>query len=844
MAQRNRTTLKTYFNTGDTPTETQFSDLIDSAYNPTDDGAVLPIATTTTLGGVIADGATITVGVDGTISAVTGGSGDVTGPASATAENVAVFDGITGKIIKDSGVTISGSNTGDQDLTAINAHVSSTSNPHLVTHEQVGADSYHGIVNAGTLSFDDTTHILTIAAGVTYWFHGTQRITAGATTCDLDTYVTLTANTPYYVYFDDASGTLKASGTPWSLQTAVPVAIVYWNGTAGAVAKETHSYTRDLDWHGWAHTTIGARISAADFEMTAPSGASPATIAVAGGTVHDEDLLSTYSAQTNCRVFYQVDSTHYTYVDSSSIYPTTVKFVDSANTYTLTDVGTAEYINVWIYASTDISRPIYAFTETKATAAYNTITLARAATPPSLVGFGLTSEMKLLYRVIMRGNETFSEATDYRSSASLPAGGTTASSASAVTVAPAGTIAATNVQAALEELDTEKMVAVTPGTSGNIMQSNGSAWTSVAPSAGGGQTLYECVVAATGGDYTTVKAALDAGKKRIFVRNGTYTEGAWTLNTYGGNVTIIGEGRSTTILDFGSGNINWHATSSNWTIRNIQLLGSGNWNGAENNTHNIFDSVHFNWSGNSSVQLYGNYIKYTNCIFSNTDNVNANKFYFVGIGMTVANNTFLITATKTGATAGAVTFEFRNSSYTFYGSQVVGNYFYVTSGTNNAVYFANWGEYCTFSGNSIMETAQSAILLAAYKGVTITGNNFFGGSKSIVLIDVNNVVTGNSMTFFSGGNGTGVEIQGDYSVVSGNRITGTSATAGTGIAIGAAADYNTITGNSVQTFLVGINVTAGASNNIIMSNVSRASGTNYADAGTGTIGGGTVNIIT
>jgi len=37
MAQQGRTTLKTYFETGDKPTEAQFIDLIDSFYNFTDD---------------------------------------------------------------------------------------------------------------------------------------------------------------------------------------------------------------------------------------------------------------------------------------------------------------------------------------------------------------------------------------------------------------------------------------------------------------------------------------------------------------------------------------------------------------------------------------------------------------------------------------------------------------------------------------------------------------------------------------------------------------------------------------------------------------------------------------
>ncbi len=40
--------------------------------------------------------------------------GAVTGPASSVNNNVAFFDGTTGKIIKDSGLTLSGTNTGDQ----------------------------------------------------------------------------------------------------------------------------------------------------------------------------------------------------------------------------------------------------------------------------------------------------------------------------------------------------------------------------------------------------------------------------------------------------------------------------------------------------------------------------------------------------------------------------------------------------------------------------------------------------------------------------------------------------------------------------------------------------------
>ncbi len=45
-----------------------------------------------------------------------GGTGDVVGPSSAVSGDVVLFDGTTGKSIKDSGLTLAGSNTGDVTL--------------------------------------------------------------------------------------------------------------------------------------------------------------------------------------------------------------------------------------------------------------------------------------------------------------------------------------------------------------------------------------------------------------------------------------------------------------------------------------------------------------------------------------------------------------------------------------------------------------------------------------------------------------------------------------------------------------------------------------------------------
>jgi len=60
MAQQNRTTLKTYFQTGDVPTEAQFIDLIDSQTNISEDGTPLTDASAfaTAAQGALADTAT------------------------------------------------------------------------------------------------------------------------------------------------------------------------------------------------------------------------------------------------------------------------------------------------------------------------------------------------------------------------------------------------------------------------------------------------------------------------------------------------------------------------------------------------------------------------------------------------------------------------------------------------------------------------------------------------------------------------------------------------------------------------------------------------------------------
>lgn len=62
-----------------------------------------------------------------------------------------------------------------------------------------------------------------------------------------------------FVYFDDATLTLKSQNSFWDFQTQVPVALVFWSGTAIlGVYTEFHGI-RDTVWHAWAHLYFGSQ---------------------------------------------------------------------------------------------------------------------------------------------------------------------------------------------------------------------------------------------------------------------------------------------------------------------------------------------------------------------------------------------------------------------------------------------------------------------------------------------------------------------------------------------------------------------------------------------------------
>lgn len=338
---------------------------------------------------------------------------------------------------------------------------------------------YHGIESCGTPTYSGTSVTIPLQNGaISYWYNGVRFTSNTQIVQDMGA---ISSNTLYFIYFSDASGVLSI-GTSFDIKTNVPVCMI-WKNASGAVAvgKETHNHTRNIDWHINTHKTIGARYQSGLALSNVGGAGASFTWTVSSGTIFDEDIehtINTATQITGARVWYPTGSSTLNFVDQS--YPflwngTRVKYINSAG-YIETALSATEYIPVWCYASNDTIKQIYFIIQATASP-YQNVTSARAELPPNLSGFGISSELKLLHRLIIKGDGTYIAATtadDFRTSSSLPSGGVSAPSAATVTFAPAtgGNLSSTNVQGAIDELEAEKVQIGLATASGLTMSTN------------------------------------------------------------------------------------------------------------------------------------------------------------------------------------------------------------------------------------------------------------------------------------------------------------------------------------------------------------------------------------
>lgn len=133
-----------------------------------------------------------TPGSPGTWTAVGGGgTGDVVGPSSATADRIAVFDGTTGKLLKDGGQTIAGITAGAGGLVLIEQHTASSSSSLDFTSFISSTYDHYLFALVGVLPATDGADLLArvgTGGGPSwdtgsnyYWFYGGHSLLGGFT---------------------------------------------------------------------------------------------------------------------------------------------------------------------------------------------------------------------------------------------------------------------------------------------------------------------------------------------------------------------------------------------------------------------------------------------------------------------------------------------------------------------------------------------------------------------------------------------------------------------------------------------------------------------------------------
>lgn len=291
-------------------------------------------------------------------------------------------------------------------------------------------------------------------------------------------------------------------------------------------------------------------------------------------------------------------------------------------------------------------------------------------------------------------------------------------------------------------------------------------WATV--SASGGQTVVDYIVAASGGDYTTLGAALTAAAagSTIWVKSGTYTESAITSST--ANITIIGENPETTVIDIVATTF---AHSGNFLqIQNIKFTattGGLNLTGTDQRLVN----VHIAKTGatTTGLNMSGARAYMAGCRVSSTVTTSLQHVTLSSDYGRYTGNYFELEPTHTTA---SMEVSSGNNGASFTGNVIKA----LATGTNKLVKFGA-GERVTVAGNLIWcSTAASvAVVFDSPKG-TFTGNTVRDGKRTLEC---------------------GASCQ--FAVISGNNFyAATSASSTSMINFGSSSTYsNTFNGNYV-----------------------------------------------
>lgn len=252
-----------------------------------------------------------------------------------------------------------------------------------------------GFVNrtSSTTSFSDITREFTIApVGASYevYVQANKYVKTAAETITLDN-----TSGNHYIYFD-IDGNLSSTQVLNSdlFQNNALISVIYWNAdtsTHSYFAEERHGLSMDGATHSYLHTVFGARylsgLALQNFVVNGDGSLDThAQFTSDSGSIRDEDLLITISAQTQIPVLYRqgqlwrkkaADSFPVIYNGTAGYTGTRLPFNEfTGGAWQLTEIANNAFVLVHIFGTNDKETPVVAI---QGIATYGNVTAARLA---------------------------------------------------------------------------------------------------------------------------------------------------------------------------------------------------------------------------------------------------------------------------------------------------------------------------------------------------------------------------------------------------------------------------------------------------------------------------------
>lgn len=262
--------------------------------------------------------------------------------------------------------------------------------------------------------------------------------------------------------------------------------------------------------------------------------------------------------------------------------------------------------------------------------------------------------------------------------------------------------------------------------------------------------IYDAIVAPSGGDYTTLGAALAAASNgdTIFVRSGTYNEAAITNSL--NDITIIGESKEATIINVpASANIQLNGTGVTITNLKVQVNNAASSYFSLNGANSVAYGCHFSTTRNSgpTFGFSGGEAIIANNTFTTTNSHQFGDFISLGYGALFTNNYLNLDDGNENTNSGIVV---ASSGGNVTISNNIFDVYQETANVQDCAYIYLNSSNCVVSNNKIWyrQSGGRGVGVKANNsdGHTITGNNFNNVFKGVQLRVGNTLVASNTIT--------------------------------------------------------------------------------------------------